>query len=62
MTKISLDADKFVDLLEQIIDARYKIDKELDYENHKYARDFKKQHYDPLIEEMKKVIVNINKI
>ncbi len=59
MTKISLDADKFVDLLEQIIDARYKIDKELDYENHKYARDYKKSHYDPLIDELKKVLTSI---
>jgi len=62
MTKTSLDAEKFIDLLEQIIDVRYTINKEIEYENHTYAGDYKKVCYDPLIEEFKKVIVNINKI
>lgn len=65
MTKTSLDVEKFIDLLEQIIDTRYMMNKELDFENHRYASEYKKKHYDPMVESLRTLLEpyqNINKI
>jgi len=62
MTKTSSEAEKIVELLERIIDTRYMMLKELDFENHRYAAHYKKEHYDPLVETLKDAFQNINKI
>ena len=64
MTKTSLDTEKLISLLEKMIDTRYMMLKELDFENHTYAHDYKKKHYDPLKEELRTLLEpfqNINK-
>lgn len=48
-------AELIAQTLEAIIDARYYYLKEMDYENSKYANDFKKKHYDPAL----KVLVEL---
>lgn len=58
MTKTSFDIESFIKLLEKIIDTRYMMLKELDFENHKYASDYKKRQYDPLIEDLKKLLTS----
>jgi hypothetical protein len=57
MTKTSSEIDNLIKILEKIIDARYMMLKEIDFENHRYAADYRKKHYEPLIEEFKKIIV-----
>jgi len=52
MSKTSIDSQVFITLLEQIIDARFKYLKELEYENNSYAYDLKVNEYDPLVKKL----------
>lgn len=58
MSKQSSKADLIVELLEEVIDSRYKYLKELDYENHRHAAEIKEKLYKPaaklLIEALEK--------
>jgi len=56
MTKTSSEVDKVIELLEKIIDSRYMMLKELDFENHRYAYFYKKENYDPLIVQLKDLL------
>lgn len=60
MTKTSLDTEKLISLLEKMIDTRYMMLKELDFENHRYVSEYKKNNYEPIIEELKKLLVYVN--
>ena len=46
----------FVKALENIIDARFKYLKELEFENHSYASKILEKEYNPALEELLKVV------
>ena len=46
-------------VLEAVIDSRYKYLKELDYENHSYARQILENEYKPSVEKLKNILENI---
>lgn len=63
MSKISGDnlvyieySELFPIVLEAVIDSRYKYLKELDYENHSYARQILENEYKPSVEILKKIL------
>jgi hypothetical protein len=56
MTKTSSEAEKIVELLERIIDTRYMMLKEWDFENHRYVACYKENNYDPLIVQLKDLL------
>lgn len=63
MSKIYSDGEVFVQysellpmVLEAVIDSRYKYLKELDYENHVYARQILEEEYKPSVEKLKKIL------
>jgi len=63
MTEKSIEEIHFVKysellpiVLEAVIDSRYKYLKELDYENHKYAREILEQEYKPSVEKLKQIL------
>jgi hypothetical protein len=43
-------------VLEAVIDSRYKYLKELDYENHKYAREILENEYKPAVKKLKEIL------
>lgn len=43
-------------VLEAVIDSRYKYLKELDYENHSYARKILEEEYKPSVEKLKQIL------
>jgi hypothetical protein len=43
-------------VLESVIDSRYKYLKELDYENHTYARQILEKEYKPSLEKLKHIL------
>lgn len=51
-SKILLDPEKFISLLEKMIDIRYKYLKEKDFENFRYASEIKRNEYEPVVKEM----------
>lgn len=66
MSKIYSDGEVFVKIsellprvLEEVIDSRYKYLKELDYENHSYARQILENEYKPSVEKLKNILENI---
>lgn len=66
MSKKSIDPVYFVKfsellprVLEEVIDSRYKYLKELDYENHSYARQILENEYKPSVEKLKNILENI---
>ena len=66
MSKIYSDGKVFIEysellpiVLEAVIDSRYKYLKELDYENHSYARQILENEYKPSVEKLKKILENI---
>lgn len=46
-------------LLEAVIDSRYKYLKELDYENHSYAKQILEEEYKPSVKKLKEILENI---
>lgn len=50
MSKRSSKIKKLVEVLEVMIDARFKYLRELEYENHSYARKIREDIYDPAVE------------
>ena len=46
-------------VLEAVIDSRYKYLKELDYENHSYARQILENEYKPAVKNLKHILENI---
>ena len=50
MSKKSNKTDKLIDILEIMIDSRFKYLRELEYENHSYARKILEEIYDPAVE------------
>lgn len=46
-------------VLENVIDARFKYLKELDYENHRYARQILEEEYKPAVKVLKEIVQNI---
>lgn len=63
MQKIYSDGEVFIKyselipiVLEAVIDSRYKYLKELDYENHSYARQILENEYKPSVEILKKIL------
>ena len=48
--------DLIIQALETVIDTRYKYLKELDYENHSYARKVKEELYMPAVQILKEAI------
>lgn len=46
-------------VLEAVIDSRYKYLKELDYENHSYARQILEEEYKPSVKKLKEILENI---
>ena len=49
MSKQSSKADLIDELIEKVIDSRYKYLKELDYENHRHAAEIKEKLYKPAV-------------
>jgi hypothetical protein len=47
-------------VLENVIDARFKYLKELDYENHRYARQILEEEYKPAVKLLKELMQNID--
>jgi hypothetical protein len=43
-------------VLEAVIDSRYKYLKEMDYENHSYARQILENEYNPSVKKLKEII------
>jgi hypothetical protein len=43
-------------VLEAVIDSRYKYLRQLDYENHRYAREILEQEYKPSVEKLKQIL------
>jgi hypothetical protein len=43
-------------VLEAVIDSRYKYLKELDYENHNYARQILENEYKPSVKKLKEIL------
>jgi hypothetical protein len=63
MSKTYSDSKVFVEysellpaVLEAVIDSRYKYLKELDYENHIYARQILEHEYKPSVEKLKQIL------
>lgn len=63
MSKIYSDGKVFIEysellpiVLEAVIDSRYKYLKELDYENHSYAREILENEYKPSVEKLKQIL------
>jgi len=50
MSKRSNKIKKLVEVLEVMIDARFKYLRELEYENHSYAHKIREDVYDPAVE------------
>ena len=50
MSKRSSKSKQLVKMFEEIIDARFKYLKELEHENHSYARKILENNYDPAVE------------
>ena len=46
----------FSKILEEVIDTRYKYLKELDYENHTYARQILDNEYKPAVKKLKEIL------
>lgn len=63
MSKQSSELEKYSELLplvlEAVIDSRYKYLKELDYENHGYAREILEKEYEPSVKKLKQILENI---
>lgn len=66
MTKTSVEEIHFIKysellprVLEEVIDSRYKYLKELDYENHVYARQILENEYKPSVKKLKEILENI---
>jgi hypothetical protein len=45
-------------VLEAVIDSRFKYLKELEYENHSYARQILENEYNPAVEKLKQLLEN----
>lgn len=43
-------------VLEAVIDSRYKYLKELDYENHSYAKQILEEEYKPAVKKLKQIV------
>lgn len=56
MSKTLNNSEVIITLLEQIIDIRYKYLKELDYENHAYARQIIEEQYRPVVKKFIELI------
>lgn len=63
MSKIYSDGKVFIEyselfprVLEAVIDSRYKYLKELDYENHSYARKILEEEYKPAVEKLQQIL------
>jgi len=63
MKKIYSDGQVFIEysellpiVLEAVIDSRYKYLKELDYENHVYARQILEEEYKPSVEKLRQIL------
>jgi hypothetical protein len=56
MSKQSSKADLIVELLEEVIDSRYKYLKELDFENHRCASEIKEKLYKPAVKSLIKAL------
>lgn len=50
MSKKSNKSKKLIEVLELMIDSRYKYLKELEYENHRYASKILEEIYNPAVE------------
>lgn len=64
MTKTSPDIERILYLFERMIDTRYMMLKELDFENHRYAHEYKRKNYEPVVAEIKTLLedyLEINK-
>ena len=46
-------------LIADVVDSRYKYLKELDFENHKYARKILEEEYNPAVERLSKILETI---
>ena len=46
-------------MITDVVDARFKYLKELDFENHNYARKILEEEYNPAMDRLKKILENI---
>lgn len=53
-----IDLDKIINLLENMIDARIEMALERQYENHNIVSDIRRKKYDPVVQELVKIIKN----
>lgn len=53
-----IDLDKTINLLENLIDARIEMALERQYENHNTASQIKRKKYDPVVQELLKILKN----